>query len=94
MRKNLKTWVAVCLAIMLFCACVSKSKLEDRVAKSIKEFEQTQGNTLEVTGLTLEDDGKGFRGVLTGRLNGQEAVYDVTVADAGSDYDVDWELRK
>jgi hypothetical protein len=32
--------------------------------------------------------------VLTGKLNGEDATYDVTVSDAGSDFDVDWELRK
>ena len=33
------------------------------------------------------------KGVLTGKLNGEDAVYDVTVTDAGSDFDIDWELR-
>jgi hypothetical protein len=45
--------------------------------------------------LKLEkSDGKNYKGVLTGKLNGEEVTYDVTVDDSGSDFDVDWELRK
>jgi hypothetical protein len=48
-----------------------------------------------VTDLKLEkSEGKNYKGVLTGKLNGEDAVYDVTVTDAGSDFDIDWELRK
>ena len=34
-----------------------------------------------------------MKGVLTGRLNDKDVTYDVTVDDAGDDFDVDWELR-
>ena len=49
---------------------------------------------LEVTDLKLDKaEGKGYKGVLTGKLNGEEAVYDVKVTDEGSDFDIDWEKR-
>ena len=32
--------------------------------------------------------------MLTGRLNDKDVTYDVTVDDAGDDFDVDWELRE
>ena len=74
---------------------VSEEKLTDKVTQGIVEYEQEQGNRLEVTDLKLEkSEGKNYKGVLTGKLNGEDAVYDVTVTDAGSDFDIDWELRK
>ena len=62
---------------------------------SMVEYEQNQGNRLEVIDLKLEKSGdKGYKGVLTGRLNGEDVTYDVTVSDAGDDFDVEWEMRK
>jgi hypothetical protein len=59
------------------------------------EYEQQQGNTLEVTDLKLEKaDGKNYKGVLTGKLNGEDAIFDVTVDDSGKEFDIDWEQRK
>ena len=50
---------------------------------------------LEVKELKLEkSEGKNYKGVLTGTLNGEDVVYDVTIDDSGNDFDVDWELRK
>ena len=74
---------------------MSEKKLTDKVQEAMVEYEQDQGNRLEVTDLKLEkSDDKGYKGVLTGKLNGEDVTYDVTVSDAGDDFDVDWELRK
>ena len=87
--------VAFAALVMLNGCIVSDTKLNDKVTQSIVEYEQQQGNRLEVTDLKLEKgEGKNYKGVLTGKLNGEDVVYDVTVDDSGSDFDVDWELRK
>jgi hypothetical protein len=81
--------------VMLSGCIVSEEKLTDKVTQGIVEYEKEQGNRLEVTDLKLEkSDGKSYKGVLTGKLNGEDVTYDVTVDDAGDDFDVDWELRK
>lgn len=86
---------ALSALVMLTGCVVSEEKLTDKVIQGIVEYEQEQGNRLEVTDLKLEkSEGKNYKGVLTGKLNGEDAVYDVTVTDAGSDFDIDWELRK
>lgn len=80
---------------MLNGCIVSEEKLTDRVQQAMVEYEQKQGNRLEVTDLKLEkSENKGYKGVLTGKLNGEDATYDVTVSDEGSSFDIDWELRK
>ena len=96
MKKVLISMVLACSALVLLNGCVvSEEKLTDKVTQGIVEYEQEQGNRLEVTDLKLEkSEGKNYKGVLTGKLNGEDAVYDVTVTDAGSDFDIDWELRK
>ena len=96
MKKCLITIVFALSALMMLNGCiVSEEKLTDRVQKAMVEYEQGQGNRLEVTDLKLEKgQDKGYTGVLTGRLNGEEVTYDVTVSDEGSNFDVDWELRK
>ncbi len=84
------------LAIVMLSGCiVSEEKLTDRVQQVMVEYEQEQGYRLEVIDLKLEKGGdRGYKGVLTGKLNGEDVIYDVTVADAGDDFDVSWELRK
>ena len=96
MKKCLITIVFALSALMMLNGCiVSEEKLTDRVQQAMVEYEQGQGNRLEVTDLKLEKgQDKGYMGVLTGRLNGEEVTYDVTVSDEGSNFDVDWELRK
>ena len=96
MKKYLVSMVFALSAMMMLNGCiVSEEKLTDKVKQSMVEYEQTQGNRLEVTDLKLEKGGdKGYKGVLTGKLNGEDVTYDVTVSDAGNDFDVDWELRK
>lgn len=96
MKKCLITIVFALSALMMLNGCiVSEEKLTDRVQQAMVEYEQGQGNSLEVTDLKLEKgQDKGYTGVLTGRLNGEEVTYDVTVSDEGNNFDVDWELRK
>ena len=96
MKKCLITIVFALSALMMLNGCiVSEEKLTDRVQQAMVEYEQGQGNRLEVTDLKLEKgQDKGYTGLLTGRLNGEEVTYDVTVSDEGSNFDVDWELRK
>ena len=54
-----------------------------------------QGESVRGTDLKLEKgEDNGYKGVLTGTLNGEAVTYDVTASDAGDDFDVDWELRK
>ena len=87
--------VAFAALVMLNGCIVSDEKLKDKVTQSIVEYEQQQGNTLEVTDLKLEKaDGKNYKGVLTGKLNGEDAIFDVTVDDSGKEFDIDWEQRK
>ena len=96
MRKYLVSMMFALSALVVLNGCVvSEKKLTDKVQEAMVEYEQDQGNRLEVTDLKLEKSAdKGYKGVLTGRLNGEDVVYDVTVSDAGDDFDVDWELRK
>jgi len=96
MKKFLVSMVLACSAMVMLNGCiVSEDKLTDKVKQGIVEYEQEQGKRLVVTDLKLEkSDGNNYKGVLTGRLDGVDVVYDVTVNDSGSDFDVDWELRK
>ena len=96
MKKLLFSMVLACSALVMLSGCiVSEDKLTDKVMQGIVEYEQEKGNHLEVTDLKLEKgEGKNYKGVLTGKLNGEDVVYDVTIDDSGSDFDVDWELRK
>ena len=96
MKKVIVSMVLACSALVMLSGCmVSEEKLNDKVTQGIVEYEQEHGNRLEVTDLKLEkSEGKNYKGVLTGRLNGKDVIYDVTVDDSGSDFDVDWELRK
>ena len=96
MKKVIVSMVLACSALVMLSGCVvSEEKLNDKVTQGIVEYEQEHGNRLEVTDLKLEkSEGKNYKGVLTGKLNGEDVVYDVTVDDSGDDFDVDWELRK
>jgi len=96
MKKILVSIVLACSALVMLSGCVvSEDKLTDKVKQGIVEYEQEQGKRLVVTDLKLEkSEGNNYKGVLTGRLDGVDVVYDVTVDDSGSDFDVDWELRQ
>ena len=96
MKKKLVSIVLACSALIMLSGCVvSEDKLTDKVKQGIVEYEQEQGKRLVVTDLKLEkSEGNNYKGVLTGRLDGVDVVYDVTVDDSGSDFDVDWQLRQ
>ncbi|MBR4730568.1 MAG: hypothetical protein IK075_09975 [Prevotella sp.] len=96
MKKFLVSIVLTCSAMIMLSGCiVSEDKLTDKVKEAMVEYEQEQGKRLVVTDLKLEkSEGNNYKGVLTGRLDGVDVTYDVTVDDSGSDFDVDWELRQ
>ena len=95
MKKYLVTLMIACSALFVLSGCVvSEEKLSDKVQQSMVDYEKAQGNELDVTDLKLDKaEGKGYKGVLTGTLNGEAATYDVVVTDEGSDFDIDWEKR-
>ena len=95
MKKCFVSMVFVLSALVMLTGCVvSEQKLDDKVTQGIVEYEEQHGNRLEVTDLQLEkSEGKNYKGVLTGKLNGKDVIYDVTVDDSGSEFDIDWELR-
>ena len=88
MKKVLISMVFACAALVMLNGCiVSEEKLTDKVTQGIVEYEQGQGNSLEVTDLKLEKaEGKNYKGVLTGKLNGEEVTYDVTALGPGVVY--------
>ena len=96
MKKLLVSVVLACSAMVMLSGCiVSEDKLTDKVKEAMVEYEQEQGKRLVVTDLKLEkSEGNNYKGVLTGRLDGVDVTYDVTVDDSGSDFDVDWQLRQ
>ena len=96
MRKTIITMLFACAALFTFNACVvSEQKLTEKVQEAIIDAEKQDGNKLEITEFDLgEKTGKDYKGVLKGTLNGESVVYDVTVNDEGSDFDINWELRK
>jgi len=86
---------AVSTMVSLNSCIVSEDKLSDKIQTAIIDDELAKGNTLEVTNFELnKTEGKNYIGVLKGTLNGKEVIYDIKVADEGSDLDVDWEQRK
>lgn len=95
MKKYVVSMIFALSALVMLSGCVvSNEKLENRVTQEMVQYEQAHGNQLEVTDLKLEKSGdKGYKGVLTGKLNGEDATYDVTVSDDGNEFDIDWELR-
>ena len=95
MKKCFVSMVFVLSALVMLTGCVvSEQKLNDKVTQGIVEYEEQNGNRMEVTDLQLEkSEGKNYKGVLTGKLNGKDVIYDVTVDDSGSEFDIDWELR-
>jgi hypothetical protein len=72
MKKVLLSMLITFSALVMLSGCVvSEEKLNDRVTQGIVDYEQQHGNRLEVTDLKLEkSDGKNYKGVLTGKLNG------------------------
>ena len=94
MKKHLLAIFFAFTAMFMLNGCiVSETKLTDKVREAIVSDEASKGNTLEVTEFGLNKNEKNYTGVLKGRLNGKEVVYDVTAIDEGDDFDVDWEIR-
>ncbi len=95
MKKYLISFIFAFSALMMLNGCiVSEQKLTDKIQSAIVEEEQSKGRTLEVTEFSLgEKTGKNYQGVLKGKLDGKEMVYDVTVTDEGDDFDVNWTPR-
>ncbi len=95
MKKYLIPFIFAFSALMMLSGCiVSEQKLTEKIQSAIVEDEQSKGRTLEVTEFSLgEKTGKNYQGVLKGKLDGKEMVYDVTVTDEGDDFDVNWTPR-
>ena len=95
MKKYLISFIFAFSALMMLNGCiVSEQKLTEKIQSAIVEEEQSKGRTLEVTEFSLgEKTGKNYQGVLKGKLDGKEMVYDVTVTDEGDDFDVNWTPR-
>ncbi|MCR5130036.1 MAG: YgdI/YgdR family lipoprotein [Prevotella sp.] len=96
MKKYIVSLVFAFSALLMLNGCmVSEDKLTEKVQQSIVEYEQAEGKQLQVTDLKLEKaEGKGYKGVLKGTIDGKEVIYDVDVVDEGSDFDLDWKLRE
>lgn len=96
MKKNLIAILLAFSAVVFLNGCiVSDKKLTDKVQEAIVNDVAQSGKQLEVTTFELGDkQGKNYKGVLQGKIDGEEVIYDVTVTDEGSDFDVDWEQRK
>ena len=67
MRKYLVSMMFALSALVVLNGCVvSEKKLTDKVQEAMVEYEQNQGNCLEVTDLKLEKSAdKGYKGVLS-----------------------------
>ena len=96
MKKILVSFLLAFSAMVVLNGCiVSDKKLADKVQEAIVNDVAQTGRQLEVTTFELGDkQGKNYKGVLQGKIDGEDVVYDVTVTDEGSDFDVDWEQRK
>ena len=96
MKKSLIAILLAFSAVVVLNGCiVSDKKLTDKVQEAIVNDVAQSGKQLEVTTFELGDkQGKNYKGVLQGKIDGEEVIYDVTVTDEGRDFDVDWEQRK
>ena len=95
MKKYLFSIIFALSALVMLNGCiVSDKKLSEKIQSAIVDEEAFNGKTLEVTEFSLGDKiGKNYKGVLKGKLDGKDVIYDVTVNDEGNDFDVDWNLR-
>ncbi|MBR5688736.1 MAG: hypothetical protein IKX36_12395 [Prevotella sp.] len=97
MKKVVLVFVFAVSAAVMFNSCknITEDELAEKVKKEMVNYEKGEGKNLEVISFDLgQKVDEKYNGVLKGRLNGQEVVYDVVVIDEGSDYDVDWDIRK
>lgn len=95
MKKYLFSIIFALSALVMLNGCiVSDKKLSEKIQSAIVDEEASNGKTLEVTEFSLGDKiGNNYKGVLKGKLDGKDVIYDVTVNDEGNDFDVDWNLR-
>lgn len=95
MKKYLFSIIFALSALVMLNGCiVSDKKLSEKIQSAIVDEEASNGKTLEVTEFSLGDKiGKNYKGVLKGKLDGKDVIYDITVNDEGNDFDVDWNLR-
>ena len=95
MKKYLFSIIFALSALVMLNGCiVSDKKLSEKIQSAIVDEEASNGKTLEVTEFSLGDKiGKNYKGVLKGKLEGKDVIYEVTVNDEGNDFDVDWNLR-
>ena len=93
-KKVVALLLAVSLTGLTASCIVSEKKLEDKVQEAIMEEVASTGQTLEVLEFDLNKEGKVRTGVLRGRVNGKEVVYDVSVTDDGDSFDAEWQLRE
>lgn len=96
MKKFLLAFVfAVSMAVAFSGCTLTEERLAEKIKSAMVDDEKTNGKTLEVTDFDLgQKVGDQYKGVLKGRLDGQEVTYDVVVTDEGNDYDIDWEMRE
>lgn len=92
--KSLAMALALSTMLMLGACTITEEQLAEKVKSAIVDDEKGNNRQLEVTEFDLgEKQGTQYKGVLKGKLDGQEVIYDVVVTDEGSDYDVDWNKR-
>ena len=92
--KSLAMALALSTMLMLGACTITEEQLAEKVKSAIVDDEKDNNRKLEVTEFDLgEKQGTQYKGVLKGKLDGQEVIYDVVVTDEGSDYDVDWNKR-
>ena len=99
--KNKYYFIFVCamVALLAFGACKKKVVDVNKLCKSFTESVMAEqnglGNTLTVDTIFLnQTTGDNYKGELRGHINDStEVVYDLDVADEGSDLELEWNLR-
>ena len=97
MKKIVLAFVFAVSAAVMFNSCknITEDELAEKVKKEMVNYEKGEGKNLEVISFDLgQKIDEKYNGVLKGRLDGKDVIYDVTVIDEGNDYDVDWDIRK
>ena len=99
--RSKRFFIAACalMALLTFEACkkeVDVNKLYKSFTESVVAEQRDSGNVLTVDTIFLNQTaGYNFKGELRGHINDTtEVVYDLDVTDEGSDFDLEWNLRK
>ena len=100
MKKQALSIIAVLVLCMALGACkkereVDVNKLKNIFVEGISKELAEDGNKLEVDTIFLnQTTGDNYKGELRGHINDStEVVYDLDVADDGSDLELEWNLR-